>query len=176
MMKIVRKQIEILKNNVIEFKKAFYEVYQDESDEINDKISKLNIEINRLRDRMKKYSNKTGESYDRLLNEINIQIENLITKKKTLENELLTGENADSKLSPIVKAIESTEIDGELKYRDILQRAVIISKTEIVFIVVNKEIEPGLDLLNLPTQFNSQIDIQLRRQIYPVKFGIYINK
>lgn len=125
---------------------------------------------------MDKYSNKVGESYDLLMNEIKLQIENLVTEKKTLENELLTNENAELKLSPIVKAIESADLDGELKYRDILKRAIIISKTEIVFIVGNKEIDPGLDLLHLPTLFNGQIDIQLRRQIYPVKFGIYINK
>ena len=171
---IVLEQIKIIKSDLHGFKKLLKESLTFDTTAIKEELDGLNKKINEHKAKLETCSGKIDDAYIALKHEILEEIDNLILRKKTLENVLLTqldNEGTIKDILAVVDSLSSTDLDQD--YRKLFKRAVIKSRTDITFIIGGENLE-GIDLLNLPKGMPGTHTIKVRAQLYKVSFGLYI--
>lgn len=173
---IVLELITMLKSKPQELKKELKSALFIDEKPIKFKIESINEEINLLRNKVQSLNGKIDDCYTAIRDEIESNIENLMTEKKALENSLLTQLDYDSKIKEITTALDSLSItEREQNYRTLLKRLVIKSRTDLTFVIGNEDLS-GLDLMNLKRCFESEHRIKVRGQFYIVKYGVFFNR
>ncbi len=104
---VVLELIAVLKSKPQELKKVLKNALYIDEKPIRFKIESINEEINLLRSRVQSLNGKLGDCYTAIRDEIESNIENLMTEKKALENNLLTQLDYDSKIKEITTALDS---------------------------------------------------------------------
>lgn len=173
---IVLELITTLQSNPIRLKSELKKALSIDDKPIRFKINSLNEEIDRLRTKLTCIKDNTSDSFRAIRDEIGIEIENLTSQKKKLENDLLTQLDYETKRNEIINIVNSlSSTDRNQNYRVLLKKAIINSRTDITFIIGNEDIS-CLNLLELPRCFESEHKIKVRGQFYIVKYGVFFNR
>lgn len=176
--KIIPLQIKVLKDNEVEFKKALSEAFSiDDNCETKQKITTIENELIKLREKTKKYTNYTDAAFDEVRDELKAQIDKKVKEKTMLENDLLIALNPESRIKQVICALRDFPNDESIKdydFRSLLKRMVVFERNKIVFIIGNDDMTKLLKKM-IPS-FTSSFKYKSRRTSYTCVFGIYINR
>lgn len=157
------------------FRKHLNHAFIKDLEPINAKIAFIDEQINYLKDKLVNYTGKKNDAHKALNDEVSSRVENLMTEKKVLENDLLTQQNSERIIKEIMKIVDSLPIDEyNPDFRKLFKKVVIKSRTDIAFIVGSDNLAK-LDLFNLPKAMTGKYQIKVRAQLYMVDYGIYFN-
>lgn len=175
---IVLKQLKILKDNISPFKAILTdELSQTKEEPMEPKIKALNDQIEYLRNKYNEIKDQHDDFFTSLQEETLSQINELVLKRTSLQNQLNEKVDYQVKIKEIINTLKSipSSVDNieDVNFKAIFSRAVIVDKNLIYFIIGNGDIKPPLRPKLL---FKSQITYQVRKTKFTTQFGILISK
>lgn len=171
--------LKILKTNIGDLKDILYKEFEDtDKDERSKKFDKLNSEIEKLRTQLNKIENYHDEFYTNLRNAYLEKITALTNKKVLIENESLTKENIESRVKAILEPLKKLNNDinkvDEVDFKKVFDKAVIVDKGLIYFIIGNGSMKKYP--LKPKLIYQTTVSYKVRITTFQTTFGVIINK
>ena len=153
------------------------QVYSCGSSQINC-LDKLNSEIEKLRTQLNKIENYHDEFYTNLRNAYLEKITALTNKRVLIENESLTKENIESRVKAILEPLKKLNNDinkvDEVDFKKVFDKAVIVDKGLIYFIIGNGSMKKYP--LKPKLIYQTTVSYKVRITAFQTTFGVIINK
>lgn len=172
-----------LKANESEFKKALIDAFSDSAviKQIQSEITSIDNEIDLLNERMKELDKESNnDAFVVLRGQIQREINELITKKNILNNEIITSTNPEGRANSIIDELRNfpnCESIGNYEFRKLFKKLIIINRDKLVFVVGSDDMSNIPYNPNaIPMSFIDSMPYKFRSRTFTTHFGIYINK